>query len=226
MINKELLAANKQKCQERADKLPDLSVASSVPEGTCPLKWCQQVIEAAREEACGKSVMCRDGLWQLQLMVEACTRGQSGEEDLVVLKETLDAMELIGCPNTQRVAQLVKANIDAYASEWDLHVRRNRCSGLICYYDLYIDPATCNGCGACVKNAPSNAVLGGEGMIHVIKNDRELKNDAFVTCCPVGAIKKCGAIKPPVPPAPVPVGSFGAAAGGGAAGGGRRRRRG
>ena len=225
MINKEMLAENQQKCQERTDKLPELSAARSVPEGTCPLHWCLELVKAARAEGCGKSVMCRDGLWQLQLMIEGCTKGQSGEEDLEVFKETLDAMETVGCSNTQKVAQLLKANLETYGEEWSLHVRRNRCSSLTCYFDLYIDPAVCNGCGACLKAAPSGAVLGGEGMIHVIKNDRELKNDGFIGSCPVGAIKKCGAIKPPVPPAPVPVGSFGAAAGGGA-GGGRRRRRG
>lgn len=223
MINKELLAENKQKCLERADKLPELSAARSVPEGKCPVVWCLELVKAAREEACGKSVMCRDGLWQLELMIEACTKGQSNSEDLEVMKETLNAMDAVGCPNTKKVAQLIKANMEAYASEWDLHVRRSRCTTMTCYYDLYIDPATCNGCGACLKAAPAGAVLGGEGMIHIIKNDRELKNDAFIGCCPVGAIKKCGAVKPPVPTAPVPVGSFGAAAGGG---GGRRRRRG
>ena len=224
MINEEMLDENNQKCLERAEKLPEISAAQSVAEGVCPLHWCLELVKAARVEACGKSVMCRDGLWQLQLMIEGCMRGQSKEEDLAVMKETLDAMELIGCPNTQKVAQLLKANMETYASEWDLHVRRNRCSAMVCYYDLYIDPAVCTGCGECLKAAPSGAVLGGEGMIHVIKNDRELKNDAFIASCPVGAIKKCGAVKPPVPPAPVPVGSFGAAAGG--AGGGRRRRRG
>lgn len=30
---------------------------------------------------------------------------------------------MVGCPNTQKVAQLLKANLEAYASEWDLHVR-------------------------------------------------------------------------------------------------------
>lgn len=223
MINKEMLAENKQKCLERADKLPEISAAQSVPEGTCPLHWCLDLVKAARAEACGKSVMCRDGLWQLQLMIEGCTKGQSGEEDLEVMKETLDAMEMVGCPNTQKVAQLLKANLEAYASEWDLHVRRNRCSSLTCYYDLYIDPAVCNGCGECLKAAPTGAVLGGEGMIHVIKKDLlEMKSSDFAAVCPVGAIKKAGLVKPPIPTDPVPVGSFGAAA----AGGGRRRRRG
>ncbi len=224
MINKEMLAENKQKCLERADKLPELSAAKAMAEGVCPVQWCLELVKAARAEACGKSVMCRDGLWQLELMIEACMSGQSGEEDLAVMKETLDAMETVGCPNTQKVAQLIKANQETYASEWDLHVRRKRCTAMVCYYDLYIDPATCTGCGECLKAAPSGAVEGGDGMIHVIKDDKALKTAEFIGTCPVGAIKKCGAIKPPVPPAPVPVGSFGAAAGG--AGGGRRRRRG
>lgn len=224
MINKEMLAERAALYEELAAKLPEITSAQSVGEGVCPLVWCIKLVEEARTLSDGKNVMNRDGLWQLQLMIEAATRGQSGEEDLAVMKETLDAMELIGDAMCQKVAKLVKANQAAYASEWDLHVRRNRCSSLICYYDLYIDPALCKGNGACLKAAPANAVLGGEGMISVIKNDRELKNEAFIACCPNGAIKKCGAIKPPCPPAPVPVGSFGAAAGG--AGGGRRRRRG
>ena len=90
-------------------------------------------------------------------------------------------------------------------------------------YTLYIDPALCNGCGNCLTAAPVGAVAGGEGMIHVIKKDLlEMKTPAFTGVCPVGAIKKAGLVKPPVPADPVPVGSFGA----GNAGGGRRRRRG
>lgn len=101
MIIKEMLAENKQKCLERADKLPELSAAKSVPEGTCPLAWCLE-LEGSRAEACGKSVMCRDGLWQLQLMIEGCMKGQSGEEDLEVMKETLDAMKWWAAPTPRR----------------------------------------------------------------------------------------------------------------------------
>jgi len=219
MINKEMLAEKARIAQEQAALLPD---TIAVGEGQCPLRECLALVLTAREISDGKSVLSRDGLWQLQLMIEGCTRGQSGEEDLAVYKETLDAMELMGDAFTEKVARLLKENLAACADEWDLHVRRNRCSSLICYYDLYIDPAICQGSGECLKAAPKGAVLGGDGMISVIKNDRELKNEAFIACCPKGAIKKCGAIKPPCPPAPVPVGSFGAAA----AGGGRRRRRG
>lgn len=228
MIIKEMLEENKQKCLERAEKLPEISAAQAPAESTCPVKWCHDMVVAARAEACGKSVMCRDGLWQLQLMLEGIMNGQSNSEDLEVMKETLVAMKTVGCPNTQKVAELVLASLEANAAEWDKHVRRRMCSSLNCFYSLYIDPAVCKGNGACLKNCPAGAVVGGEGMISVIKDDSQLKNEAFIACCPAGAIKKYGGpVKPRTPADPVPVGSFGAEGGAAAAaGGGRRRRRG
>lgn len=226
MINKELLLNNKAQCEERASKLPELSAAQNLPETQCPVAWCIELVKTARADACGKSVMCRDGLWQLQLMLEGIAAGQSNSDDFDVMKETLVAMKTIGCPNTQKVASLVLAAIEANPNEWDLHVRRGRCTALKCFYSLYIDPAVCKGNGACLKACPAGAVVGGEGMISVIKDDSQLKNDAFIASCPVGAIKKYGGpVKPRTPIDPVPVGSF-SAEGGAAAGGGRRRRRG
>ena len=224
MIDQELLAQNKEKCLERAAKLPETPAAAS--ETVCPVVWCLDMVKAARAEACGKSVMCRDGLWQLQLMLEGIMAGQSGPDDLDVMKETLEAMKTVGCPNTQKVAELVLTSLEQDAAEWELHVRRRRCTALKCFYSLYIDPALCKGNGACLKACPAGAVAGGEGMISVIQDDSGLKSEAFIACCPNGAIKKYGGpVKPRTPAAPVPVGSFGAE-GGAAASGGRRRRRG
>ena len=136
------------------------------------------------------------------------------------------AMKTVGCPNTQKVATLILTSLEQNAEEWDLHVRRHRCTALKCYYSLYIDPAVCKGNGACLKACPAGAVVGGEGMISVIKDESGLKTEAFIASCPNGAIKKYGGpVKPRTPTDPVPVGSFGAE-GGAAAGGGRRRRRG
>lgn len=226
MINKELLENNKQLCQERADKLPDVSVILNKPETVCPVDWAKGIVEAARQEACGKSVMCRDGLWQVELLLDAITLGQAESEDLALLREVLDAMNLVGCPNTKKVAQLLLASMNTYADEWELHARRHRCSAMVCpaYYDVYIDPAACKGCHDCVKAAPEGAIAYGDGMISVVVDDSKLKTPEILGSCPNGAIKKfSGAVKPRVPEAPVPVGSFENAA---AAGGGRRRRRG
>ena len=101
--------------------------------------------------------------------------GQSGADDLDVMKETLVAMKTVGCPNTQKVATLILTSLEQNAEEWDLHVRRHRCTALKCYYSLYIDPAVCKGNGACLKACPAGAVVGGEGMISVIKDESGLK---------------------------------------------------
>ena len=227
MINRELLENNKKLCQERADKLPDVSVILNKPETVCPVEWAKEVVEIARQEACGKSVMCRDGLWQVELLLEAISNGEAESEDISLLREVLDAMNLVGCPNTKKVAQLLLASMNTYADEWELHARRHRCTAMVCpaYYSVYIDPSACKGCHNCLQAAPEGAIASGDGMISVVKDDSGLKSEAVLSSCPNGAIKKfSGPVKPRVPDAPVPVGSFGAAAAGG--GGGRRRRRG
>ena len=96
-----------------------------------------------------------------------------------------------------RTAELIKASLETHYDEWYDHLTRKRCKAMECpaCYTLYIDPALCNGCGKCLGAAPENAVVGGEGMIHVIKKDLlAMKTGEFAAVCPVGAIKKAGLV--------------------------------
>jgi ferredoxin len=219
-----MLEMNKAQCAERAKALPPISEAQNKAEGVCAVDWALQLVTACRAEACGKSVPCRDGLWQLQELLTFLTTGKAEDDTILeTLRDILNMMIVTGCDYTAGCAKLVLASMDAYADEYEAHVRR-RCPALVCsaYCNLYIDPAACTGCGACKKLAPA-AVDGADGMIHIIKNDAELKTPEFIGCCPAGAIKKyAGLVKPRVPETPIPVGTFGEAA----AGGRRSRRRG
>ena len=69
---------------------------------------------------------------------------------------------------------------------------------------------------------PAGAVSGGEGLISVVDTARCTHCGQCFAACPAGAFTKAGMVKPALPEAPVPVGSFSAEAGGGR----RRRRRG
>ena len=216
----------KKICEVTAEGLPTVEEMSHLPEGVCPVCEAARIARKAHNSVCGHGTFCRDGMYQLYLIPEDISKGQGSVEDLDLLK---DCCELIitanECELSVRTAELVKASLEANYDEWYDHLTRKRCKAMECpaCYSLYIDPNTCDGCGKCVAAAPANAIAGGEGMIHVVKKDlMEMKTGDFASVCPVGAIKKCGAIKPPMPTDPVPVGSFGAAA----AGGGRRRRRG
>lgn len=219
MIDKKLLAERQAVCQEQAKCLPELSEAQNKPEGVCAVDWALQLATKCRAAACGKSVPCRDGLWQLEALLTWLTTGQAEDESVLdTIKDVLNMLVITGCELSAGCAKLIQASMNVYAEEWAAHIRR-KCPAQVCaaYYTLYIDPAVCTGCCACQKEG----VEGGEGLIHVIKDDSQLKTAEFIGCCPVGAIKKfSGLVKPKVPDAPVPVGSFE-----GEAGGRRRRRR-
>lgn len=217
----------KKICETTAAGLPTLDEVTQVTEGVCPVCQAARIARKAHDATCGHGTFCRDGMYQLYLIPEDISRGAGTVEDLDLLK---DCCELIitanECELSVRAAELVKASLESHYDEWYDHITRKRCKAMECpaCFTLYIDPAACTGCGKCREAAPENAVAGSEGMIHVIKKDLlALKTGEFAAVCPVGAIKKAGLVKPPVPADPVPVGSFGTAAG---AGGGRRRRRG
>ena len=211
-------------CDMTAAGLPGVEEILNKPEDVCPVQWAAAVAHQAHQSTCGHDVFCRDGLNQLYLIMEEITNDRGTTEDLDLLAELCDTMLTgAGCELSYKAVELVKASLDNYGEEWRAHIVRKKCSAFQCkpFYSLYIDPNACTGCGACRKHAPEGAVAGGEGLIHVIKNDSALTNEEFLGCCPVSAIKKAGTVKPALPPEPVPVGTFGA---GGAAGGRRRRR--
>ena len=146
---------------------------------------------APEQKADAKRKLLRGWLY---LIPEDISNGRGSVEDLDLLK---DCCELIikanECELSVRTAELVKASLETHYDEWYDHLTRKRCKAMECpaCYTLYIDPALCNGCGKCLGAAPENAVVGGEGMIHVIKKDLlAMKTGEFAAVCPVGAIKK------------------------------------
>lgn len=207
-------------CNHKTDIVSERSEISELEEGLCPVGWAKDCVADARHENCGKSVMCRDGMTQLLVLLNDIISGKGQSGDLDLIKDICTVIaDTKGCAIALKTAGNVLYSMEHYADEWDMHCRRKRCSALVCdeYYSVYIDPALCQGCHDCVKNAPDGAIALGDGMISVITDDRQLKNSQFISCCPNGAIKKAGAVKPKLPDAPIPIGSFEA--------GGRRRRR-
>jgi NADH-quinone oxidoreductase subunit F len=166
--------------------------------------------------------MCRDGLMQIKTLLLDITNGKGRNDDLRLLEDLCGVIAADkDCALAKKAAENVLYSMRECAEEFEMHCNRKRCTAMICkaYYTIYIDPAQCSGCGKCLHYAPAGAIAGGEGLIHVVKDDMPLKEQAFLDCCPQGAIKKAGSIKPQIPQAPIPVGSFIAI-------GGLRRRRG
>lgn len=195
-------------CRYNAALIPGID---SLREGICPVDWALSCVKTAYENNCGKSVMCRDGMAQLRLIVSDIANGRGQNEDIALLRELCQVIAATGgCAISRRAAENVLHTLDSFPDEWEAHCRRRRCTALVCpaYFGVYIDPAVCTGCGACVSHAPEGAVLGEEGMVHVVADEDGVKTGEFLICCPHEAIKKYGAVKPRgIPEAPVPVGS-------------------
>ena len=197
-------------CEHNVELLPEPSAVSQLSQGACPVDWAQRVVQTAGEANCGKSVMCQDGMMQLAAIIPDITTGKGQPEDLELLRELCGVIrQTPGCALSARAAACVLACLEHCAGEWEAHCRRKRCTQLVCpsYYNLYIDPALCDGCGACIQAAPQGAVEGGPGLVSVIREDGALKTEAFLSVCPKGAIRKYGAVRPRIPDSPTPVGA-------------------
>ncbi|SMP42932.1 NADH-quinone oxidoreductase subunit F [Anoxynatronum buryatiense] len=193
--------------------------------GACPVNYCMTIMKQAKETSCGQCVLCREGTWQVFEITKSIIEGKAESDDYTLLTDLLELIrDHAGCEMASSGAAICLEVIAQTHDEWDLHIRRKRCTNLVCKgsFTIYVDPSTCTGCGQCIAKCPEGAITGGRDLIHIIDPVKCSKTLACIFICPVGAIKKAGPLKPKVPETLVPVGSFGNAPG---EGDGKRRRR-
>jgi NADH-quinone oxidoreductase subunit F len=184
------------------------------PAGVCPVDTALDLLRRAAEASCGREVFCREGTRQVATILTDVTAGRGESGDLDLVEELCElVVDNANCDLASTAAAATLGLLRNNREEWELHLRRKRCSSLTCVmaFTVYIDPASCTAEGPCSLACPERAITGGPGEIHVIVADRCTKCLACVTTCPTGAIRKAGAIKPQLPATPVPVGSFGGA---------------
>ncbi len=197
-------------------------------EGQCPVDYCKEVMATAKSASCGKDVLCREGTWQVYEIMKEISEGKAESEDYELMMDLLMQIKAgVSCDMAKTASTICLDLLKTYEDEWDKHIKRKLCSSLVCKgaFTVHIDPSLCDGCGKCVSVCSSNAIVGGEGMIHIINNSSCSKSLVCIGACPKGAVVKAGARKPKTPDTPVPVGSFGQSAGGEGEGGKRKRRR-
>ena len=74
-----------------ADRIPNVSEIEELKEGVCPVNWAKVCVDMAREANCGKSIMCRDGLTQVGLIINDVVSGMGTQDDIPLIRELCEA---------------------------------------------------------------------------------------------------------------------------------------
>lgn len=210
---------------ESLNEMLDLSAKSGVDTGVCPVESAYLIAKETLKDACGKGVMCRDGMRQIYLITGDIVNGRGQEEDIALLKEILGVIvECADCDLSYTAAKEILRLVTEFEAEFEQHIKRKACSNLVCpgCHTVHINAAKCKGHGACIAVCPDGAIKGGEGLFSVIVQSKCSACNRCISQCPEGAITGAGFVKPQGPTEPAAVGSWGNS---GAAARNRRRRR-
>ncbi len=143
-------------------------------EDTCMVDVARYFTEFLTNESCGKCVPCREGLRQMhRILTNICAgRGQPGDlETLEELSEVLEEASL--CALGKSAPASFKSTLHHFREEYRIHIEEKRCPAEACkeLIKFHIDPDKCIACLICLRECPSEAIIGAKKTIHVIDQD-------------------------------------------------------
>jgi len=140
---------------------------------TCMVEIARYFLEFLVKESCGKCVPCREGLYQLYQLCTKITKGQGCEEDIALMEKLSKTIQTASlCGLGQSGPNPFLSTIQYFRDEYLAHVRDKKCPGGVCRELIRFEiNDNCNGCQACPKVCPVNAISGEKKKLHVIDQD-------------------------------------------------------
>jgi NADP-reducing hydrogenase subunit HndC len=175
-------------------------------EDTCMVDVARYFLEFLTDESCGKCVPCREGMRQMLKILTNITKGKGKEGDIELLEQLAETLvEASLCALGRSAANPFLSTLKYFRNEYEAHIKDKRCPALSCkeLIAFYIDPEKCKACTVCARKCPSEAIIGGKGLIHIIDQSKCTKCGTCFEVCPprYRAVKKISG--EPVPP-PIP----------------------
>jgi NADH-quinone oxidoreductase subunit F len=159
---------------------------------SCMVDVARYFISFLHQESCGKCTPCREGLRNLLFFLDEIIAGRGEEAHLALMEELCTAMASASiCGLGQSAPNPVLSTMKYFRDEYLAHIRDKKCPALVCrpLLTFTIDPETCTGCLACVRECPVGAISG------IKKQPQELDQELCVKCglcyetCQFDAIK-------------------------------------
>ena len=172
-------------------------------EDTCMVDTARFLVAFTQDESCGKCVPCRLGTKRMLEILIRITGGEGTEEDIELLQELSSGIKDASlCGLGQTAPNPVLSTLRYFRDEYEAHIKEKRCPALVCkpLTSHYIEPSKCMACMICLRQCPTEAIIGAKNTIHYI--DQEICNGCG-TCydvCPdrFDAVVKLSGV--PVPP--------------------------
>ena len=162
-------------------------------EDTCMVNLARYFTGFLRDESCGKCVPCREGLAQMQRILTRICDGEGREGDvelLLHLCDVLDDAALCALGNT--ASNPVRSTIRWFRADYDEHIRERHCPARECrgLFRYEILAETCNGCGACRRACPEDAISGERRQAHTLDQTKCVHCGACLEACRFDSVVK------------------------------------
>jgi len=160
-------------------------------EDTCMVDVARYFMEFLEEESCGKCFPCRKGTQRMREILARISQGKASEWELEMLEELgWMVRETSLCGLGQTAPNPVLTTLRYFRDEYLAHVREKRCPAKVCkeLIAYHIEPALCDGCGACVRVCTSEAILGEKKKAHTIDNAKCIKCGSCLEVCQPRAV--------------------------------------
>jgi len=159
---------------------------------TCMVDVARYFLKFLSEESCGKCVPCREGLHQMLAIFDGLVAGRGTSGDIERIERLARGMQLGSlCELGKSAPNPVLSTLKHFRDEYVAHVERRECPAGICTaltaYEIVEE--LCNGCHACFKACPADAITGKNKELHVIHHEACISCGACFDACPTDAIR-------------------------------------
>lgn len=171
-------------------------------ENSCIINKANKDILKYREKSCGKCLFCREGLIQINAMMDDISIGKGKLSYIDLMNEIGEAMTISGnCSLGNEAVEGILSSLKIREADYLNHIKKRKCISGVCISNekIYIDPKLCIGCEECVSSCTLNCIDGRKGYIHMIYDLDCTKCGECITKCTIGAIKKTTGKVPRLP---------------------------